>query len=1843
MKKSKIFILFFLALLFTINFNNYPAVVAVEILVDSDFSTATDSADLRTNGSGQDWYESRADSSPNGPNQLTLDETDVAGNATKKAKFTGSSSYNTYLSQAFPSGLTSGTFTAQWDIYVDSITDSTNDNSAYMFIGDDSGGTQGPHSTNNERWMYMAFHKSGGGTTGNVDLVYRTAANVNQAALDVASSTLLFDQWYTIKVVGNLTTDTYDIYVDDMLQVSGATARYAAATPSYIGFATWNDGPATFYVDNVTLDDGTGTANLTQNNYRWYANTDDITPTDPWPAGGTDTAENTAVSSANAPADEAVLRLRMTLQDADTQLNAGAQDFKLQYGTGASCASVSNWADVGSASASTAWRGYLNGSVADGATISSLVLTGSDVGGSYEEENNSVANPNAVAVGQDVEYDWVLQAHDLLSDANYCFRMVKADGTTLSAYTRYPTISVANTTFNVSFEGGNGENFVRNGDAVSFDGELDIGTGTYLRTTWFYFSMNNVNGKTIAFTMNNATGANTETNVWTGKRPFYSYDQENWYPVTNDGTHSSPSYTWNAPGNAETFTQDTVYIAYNPPYTYTDALDDITRWEASTFASSTEVIGQSVQSRDMHLLTFENVTSSIPYANKKVMWVGSRQHPMEVCGSWSAQGVVDFYIDQNDPEAKVFQDGWILKMVPDDNPDGMYLGQTRSNANGWDLNREWNNGAPNIDTEEIEVYNIHSAIHDWVTTQGNSIDIFLDMHSQSSASPSAFYANTSFSHEIMEDNLGFLANQPFNAFSAGSYAIDVVYDQYGAPAYTVEGPDVRWDANNHPTAANCRAWGRAWAKAAISEFETNAKVFSFHEELEGSGSSDNLLVTAPGKFRAVFDEAKGGAMTYWYDIENQSDHTAQLGDTTNGIDRLEWNDGTNRVLADSTSVATSSVYLAGPVISKITYSGNFDGQANYPYTLTKTIWEDGRIWNTFSLTNNTGATVDWSDISLYNSLTNTNFTRDRDNDDDTPTPGTDNWWSQIGNGTGGIKATLTQYFADQTGGWVYDAYASAGGPPGTTYYRDSDGPSQANGETITIHYVTQISPDNDLAGNEAQIDVWRNDIANPDDPTMTLGTFTGFATSTGSLSFTLVNNQVAFTYTNADTYTKKKPTFVLNSYTANTAPVLKVNGSFLDSESGAAHATSTHISASYTSFVDTDNDTAYVQYLSDISTNVPLQLGASLPTALPDDVTNVSATYNNDTQITVSWTDNSDDESGFKIYRRDDTGSGWGSYTQIGTAVANAVSFVDNSTNNAGNPPAANEKYQYQVLSYNLVGNGNAVTDSGSIITTPAAPTIDVPTVNSSTSITWTWTDNANFEDSYRVDYVTGSASATDADGLSADSESWTDADLTPNTQYAVEVHAYQTNRGESAASANSTAVYTLANIPTSLSLTANSGTQITASWNANSNPGSTEYYVENVTASTNSGWITSTSWASTSLTCNTSYSFKVKSRNANNTETSYTAEESITTAACGNNNNNSNNNSGGSSQPAVSEGQGNLGSANGNVISQNISENNDAQAYFPALNTGGDSIQVRLFAQDSLNHQLSPLPASHGFSGAGLEVEVLRNNQPVTSLGVPVTLTFTYTDEQINSLSLKENTLRIYRWDEDSNAWVILTNHNIDLANNRISGQTNHFSLFALLGQQGPVIPQAKQQLIKLANDPKVYVITGNYKRHLPTEEIFLSYRYNWQDIETVAANTFNLYPTSNLIKLANNPRVYKLENNNKRWIPNEQTFNALQLNWSAIMTVNQTEFNFYGSGTDLSTNNSGKYQFTNFLSLGSVGDEVRALQNKLKELGYFNHPTSTGYFGPVTETAVKAFQQANNLPVVGYVGPQTRAILNQ
>jgi len=115
----------------------------------------------------------------------------------------------------------------------------------------------------------------------------------------------------------------------------------------------------------------------------------------------------------------------------------------------------------------------------------------------------------------------------------------------------------------------------------------------------------------------------------------------------------------------------------------------------------------------------------------------------------------------------------------------------------------------------------------------------------------------------------------------------------------------------------------------------------------------------------------------------------------------------------------------------------------------------------------------------------------------------------------------------------------------------------------------------------------------------------------------------------------------------------------------------------------------------------------------------------------------------------------------------------------------------------------------------------------------------------------------------------YSDSGLSPNRQYGYRVMARDGYSNMTAYSGIGYS-YTLANIPGATGFSNVTQTSIQANWTANGNRAGTQYYCQNTTAGTNSGWTTNTSWNSTGLSPGTTYAFRVKARNGNGVETGW-------------------------------------------------------------------------------------------------------------------------------------------------------------------------------------------------------------------------------------------------------------------------------------------------------------------------------------------------------------------------------------
>jgi hypothetical protein len=152
--------------------------------------------------------------------------------------------------------------------------------------------------------------------------------------------------------------------------------------------------------------------------------------------------------------------------------------------------------------------------------------------------------------------------------------------------------------------------------------------------------------------------------------------------------------------------------------------------------------------------------------------------------------------------------------------------------------------------------------------------------------------------------------------------------------------------------------------------------------------------------------------------------------------------------------------------------------------------------------------------------------------------------------------------------------------------------------------------------------------------------------------------------------------------------------------------------------------------------NSPYSNCASVKTALsgtPQAPTNLSATSLSADRIKLIWTDNSTNETGFKVYRK----VGTGSWSLLTTKGADVVSH----TNPTASGNTSTTKYSYYIQACN--GNGCSPQTSTAIV--PYKPANLSATAVSSAEINITWTDNSSNETGFQIEKKSGGCSSTNS------------------------------------------------------------------------------------------------------------------------------------------------------------------------------------------------------------------------------------------------------------------------------------------------------------------------------------------------------------------------------------------------------------------------------------------------------------------------------------------------------------------
>lgn len=268
---------------------------------------------------------------------------------------------------------------------------------------------------------------------------------------------------------------------------------------------------------------------------------------------------------------------------------------------------------------------------------------------------------------------------------------------------------------------------------------------------WFHFQLETTKDKLHQIRIINA-GESSFVKGWENYQVVASYDQRNWFRVETqfDGqsliikhrpTHSNISY------------------AYFTPYSYERHQNLMALAKASSISNHTS-LGLTSDNHPIDLLTIgkEGV-------NKHKIWLIARQHPGETMAEWFIEGLVNRLLSQDELSKKLLETS-VFYIVPNMNPDGSVRGNHRTNSNGHNLNREWDNPS---ESNCPEVYYVQQAM------QNKGVDLFIDVHGDEEIPYNFMMGGTSCS--LKKQAADFKSDF---AKANSDFQIEVDYDTYHA-------------------------------------------------------------------------------------------------------------------------------------------------------------------------------------------------------------------------------------------------------------------------------------------------------------------------------------------------------------------------------------------------------------------------------------------------------------------------------------------------------------------------------------------------------------------------------------------------------------------------------------------------------------------------------------------------------------------------------------------------------------------------------------------------------------------------------------------------------------------------------------------------------------------------------------------------------------------------------------------------------------------------------------------------------------------------------------------------------
>ncbi|XP_025404712.1 cytosolic carboxypeptidase 6 isoform X2 [Sipha flava] len=183
---------------------------------------------------------------------------------------------------------------------------------------------------------------------------------------------------------------------------------------------------------------------------------------------------------------------------------------------------------------------------------------------------------------------------------------------------------------------------------------------------------------------------------------------------------------------------DSYQFSYSYPYSYTRFQNYLSLIEKKKLPYfKRELLGQSIQNKRLDLVTITNPKNMKPTEKVHVVVILGRVHGSETPSSYVCQGIIEFLIS-NHPAVVRLRKKVVFQLIPMMNPDGVTLGNSRTNLLGIDLNRAWHKISQWV---HPILYAVRNHLTDIEKNENMELDLVIDVHAHSSLHGVFTYGN----------------------------------------------------------------------------------------------------------------------------------------------------------------------------------------------------------------------------------------------------------------------------------------------------------------------------------------------------------------------------------------------------------------------------------------------------------------------------------------------------------------------------------------------------------------------------------------------------------------------------------------------------------------------------------------------------------------------------------------------------------------------------------------------------------------------------------------------------------------------------------------------------------------------------------------------------------------------------------------------------------------------------------------------------------------------------------------------------------------------------------------------